>query len=726
MKARLTIMMLPVLVLFSFPVLGQDRANNRWFDVRGWNVEIEITVNHHSINTKIHDTHCTLSYYSEQNEHSQGRVIGTLDQFERYFDEEDEGGENSGRWSSESCQGSGSTFIQDIVKEKIKNDSTCQDSTSTSTIQGSGIDPDPSGVELHIDAAAGTYSLTIPQIQFPTTREYVGMTSKSSDTGMGDISPNYSLNDHPLPKGAITVLSGMKTYNKPPQAGTGDEIQISWRVSPVGMQEVELVVDPVGYSDWIPEGGKHEKTPGNQIAMKAMLQAKDGKPLQNKAVQIVYELIDTTRLPGVCSNFPDAGDDPALDMKFETDKNGLLNITKEGQRAETKIGEFTGGQVVVTSFDWGGYSRIKVTAKMQSGEEIVGYLKGDHAQKEIRLPKRGPESRIADAWKKKFGVLGQNDYDDLDDKPELDGNKGDGLSLFEEYRGFMEDDKHIYGDPRRKELFIVDKIGGRSKDGIALFEGATNLLVHHKLRTNEADYEGVVNSNKTGNIPHLANKWAVLLDSTTDKPGYSHADGRRGGPKHIVISADFSSGPDGWNRSWHGRIITDAYAATLAHEILHTCGVKHHGESDIGVVRWVVEKDDLGLDTIMEYKLNDAGAPKGAGYPIRIFKENGVELGPRTREIEFPQNNYVANHGGQHSGVEDCLMRYAAASAYVPAGGGNIRYLVLEPEMSGIGLCGLTGGTGVNDPGRQPRSRYGNATKGNCKSQVSVNDAIIH
>ena len=87
---------------------------------------------------------------------------------------------------------------------------------------------------------------------------------------------------------------------------------------------------------------------------------------------------------------------------------------------------------------------------MPDDSQIVGYLDGDPSQTEVRLPMRSASSFIADSWKKSHGVNGVSDNADNETDPKGDGNPGDGLTLYEEYRGFIEDGQHIEGDPKRR------------------------------------------------------------------------------------------------------------------------------------------------------------------------------------------------------------------------------------------------------------------------------------
>ncbi len=67
-------------------------------------------------------------------------------------------------------------------------------------------------------------------------------------------------------------------------------------------------------------------------------------------------------------------------------------------------------------------------------------------------------------------------------------------------------------------------------------------------------------------------------------------------------------------------------------------------------------------------------------------------------------------------------MRYDIAGAYVARQNSNVRYRI--GEKPGLGLCSEHRGSGVNENGRSPQSRYGDAAagRGDCKSQILVND----
>ena len=697
------------LAFLTFPhrTTGDQAKESKWTAVKRWNYWTKVTYDHNKSGT----TECGGS--SVDTSHEETITTGTLEFFEHLYEDGPEGVDIV-TWYSDSGQASGSKTSRD-------EDIDCDGKRIVSTIHGNGPDTGGTYIRLGIDQKKSVYDLGAHTgSNYRVFRHTVTPSGTDDDDWDNGHGHDYPIDEVPLPGGATTVLSGSRVFDTPPYAGNGTRIFLEWRLTPADREELEVIVDPDRYEEWLPEGGdgEDEDSIGNGMFVHAKLQAKDGSVPQQKAVRFTFELVDTSRNPGVCGNRPQAAD-VDYDLRFDKDINRNLEVTgRWSQTAQTPKGEYTSAGATICSYDYGGYCQLKVKAILTDGSEVVGHLKGDKSQTDIRIPKRASDSKIGDAWKEKEGVKGLNDGEDSDKTPQLDGHDGDGLSLFEEYRGFMQEGQFFRAKPKLKELFIVDKIGGRTKDGIALLRAATGLRIYDKLRANEADEEGVVNGNRGGRIPRVGNKWAVRLEYLAEKIGYAYGQGETGGPKKVVMTDDYDPGPGGWNKSWGKKIITDEYASTVAHEILHTLSVDHHGETDLKERKWMKAVDDMGLFVIKEYQVAK-GIPFGPGTEIRVMTEDGRELGANSRSINLPMDVYVGAQGGQHSGHEDCLMRYSCADAYAS---GSIRYLV-DGEMTGIGLCRDAQGTGVNDPGRRPRPRYGNAGSGNCHDQTCVNDA---
>ena len=199
-----------------------------------------------------------------------------------------------------------------------------------------------------------------------------------------------------------------------------------------------------------------------------------------KAKKFRFELIEVSREPGISMNMPPPGlAGQGIDLKF--DEQPPMQILNGGLIAETAGPESTEASATITSYDWGGYGTLKVTAELTDGRLLRGYLDGDPSMTDIKLPKRVSGSRIADIWKQQPGAGNLPDASDDENDPVGDGHPGDGLTLYEEYRGFHENKTHIEGNPAKKDYFLVDQAKGIYKAGIARFAAVTGLEAHHRL-----------------------------------------------------------------------------------------------------------------------------------------------------------------------------------------------------------------------------------------------------
>jgi hypothetical protein len=162
------------------------------------------------------------------------------------------------------------------------------------------------------------------------------------------------------------------------------------------------------------------------------------------------------------------------------------------------------------------------------------------------------------------------------------------------------------------------------------------------------------------------------------------------------------------------------FAKVVAHELLHCCNVWHHGQRDT-IVYWKYKKipDLIPGSYIFEYEnLADCGHPDKGRF-VNVYNENRQFYDTSHPFWASPRLINLGEKQGQHSGVEDCVMRYAVSNAYNDRGD---RYYVTESV--GQKLCALPTGTGVNEKDRKPQSRYGDADegKGACVNQICVND----
>jgi hypothetical protein len=470
-------------------------------------------------------------------------------------------------------------------------------------------------------------------------------------------------------------------------------------------EELELIVEPQAYETWVPKGRLHAAGPGSQLALRARLQQRGGGDPGEKASQIRFELTRVSAEPGVAMNHPPAEDaDVDPDLRFEPERNPNLAIGDEGRRAETHpapVGHYTEAQAELSAFDWGAWGELRVSAVMADGRRILGRLRDD-PRPQILLPKRKPGSRIPDALRQN-ALLGElPDGDDAETEPPGDGFAGDGLTLYEEYRGFYVNGHHVRGDPRRKDLFVVDMIGGRSKLGIARFARETGLRVHHELSIVDLGEHRVINVNHMEGPHRVDQHGLVLLVGEAGGRLAGRAFSTRRDPstpgdiERVVV--DMSVAPE---RGGFPRIV--------AHELAHAVNVWHHGSTDPRWTTWTRER--RGQRNVVVEGWDE----------IDVRSEDGQRL-----QLDRPELGlYVAAPHGEHSGSNECLMRYFGADAYRDNTNARLRYWTRGAgEAGGALLCRDSQGTGVNAPGRQPRPRHLDASlcAGDCAHQVRVND----
>lgn len=472
---------------------------------------------------------------------------------------------------------------------------------------------------------------------------------------------------------------------------------------------------------------------------------------------------------------------PDLDFK---DLNGGIfpnvTVSDDGLTLTATPDNSTDNQLAffINSRDWGGWGTLNITTTI-AGKEFKAHFPNDE-ETDILLPKRQKGSFIADSWKTAHNIaLDTPDSDDSETDPVgAPGCTGDGLTLYEEYRGFMEKGKHIEGDVQKKDFFVQNIGGGDMKPGIRKFAAITGLVVHKDIQKDEM--EGVINNGQSvgdrlinfnhSQGAHEVDQHGVLLAvcSNTNGGATFIAEGVHGRPGLTNgICMETKGGGDFFDPhslgagNTHGGAITVTSAAkqydiAVAHELAHSVGVDHHGEGDQGGTRFTL----MGPND----PRNTSGAPaflmEGQAGTVHLLRETGQDIAPPMWDILskrmvnvcgtvgalygaqlFTGNCqafvngavpiftdvafYVGRPQRQHSGNDQCIMRYFFANAYPKNGDGSTYYLsTAGTEPVGSTLCTSPAGTGVNGPGFKPQSRYGNAAdgRGACRSWVCVND----
>jgi len=569
-----------------------------------------------------------------------------------------------------------------------------------------------------------------------------------------------------------------------PGAMAGDIVwEYTVYLEPASMEELKLEIEETdAYKQWRPETTP-ECAAGAPLNVKAkVVDAKGGTP-KVSVEKFVWELTETSKEPGVAMNFPLDAKDERFDLDLDAEGEFFVLKNKNQQMTRAVRSGFS-DTVKVVPYDWGGWATLQVTAYMRDGRQVRGKVKG-RSELGVRLPKRSADSHIADVWKerKKSGA------DDLDDES-VAGQKdnGDGFSLYEEYRGFVVDGQRIEGDPEQKDFFVLNLIGADAQTGLDLFTAVSQLAVHDRLKPAEMSEEKrLMNGNHRRGARNQEQHgvWIKTFASKSDLGGggafttlnKAGVAGRPGLVKGIGILSRTNEDSD-FNKPFN-LVASDtifAYDRAIAHELLHSVGVEHHGEGDYNMTvgyastRNPVNKigrpyygtsldkpidlrteegEDVAQRDIADYEkvrqfmdmiLLERCLKEGAEY----IKRNGATYNPL---FSTPQayadfqieilgvfcfmhiSGIVGVDHGEHSGAEDCLMRYYFAKYYEskkPATIGDKQYYLVGEgtEHTGLQICHDKIGTGVNASGHKPQSRYSDAANGDCFTHICPNDGV--
>lgn len=538
-----------------------------------------------------------------------------------------------------------------------------------------------------------------------------------------------AVNDEAWDLRVVDVQGLTKGANWARQEGTEDTIkrktryEVSWSFVPV--EDGEATVEILDYEDWIPEGNIGEPgKPGNtlQVKVKAHKAGHSDQPLDRK-VNFTFTLEGTSMEPGVCTNWPPKPGMSDYGLKILAERNKTLDVIGPDEAKTRKAGKEA--ELTVSAIAYGAWTRLKVTAESEDGHKLKVRFH-DKEVLDIPLPHFEGENHIALAYLKRHGLTGVAADWDKEMEPLGNAYDGDGLTLYEEYRGFAVKGRHLTGHPSKKDVFIHDETG-QARGGIALFEKITGLVVH-SVDLEELGTARVVNRNHAQE-PHAVDQHGILLKK-----------GPRGSTAIVYGNdKDMGSPPRAWpyiSLPYPGPV--DAHQdALVAHEICHCVGVQHHGD-DLALTRWFWALQGEKWVLIEKYFSDEACKEPLAHPPAVIQAFFEADSRPLTQEDPWLKAHEDTNGLGTRmlifskdspfSGDEGCVMRYVedVQYAFSPSPDSKVRYIVdpkQTPKEAGATLCETKGGISVNAPNHRPVPRSGKATRGNCKAQIVVNDS---
>lgn len=299
----------------------------------------------------------------------------------------------------------------------------------------------PLELTLKINFTKKTYSVTAisptaPSLVAAARRQFV--TGKPIDIlqletdEKGVVTPtksqrhiSLSVTNRPLPTKGTTLEGRIRrTVNRVRET-------ITWKLEPKALIP-RLIVDRAD-DTFLPEPGK---------AAGFVLRWDHGKPDET-----TIHLSQVSRETGTCLNSPDQNTKP--DVEFDPATPGLA-IQGNSAKAVTPINRFN-----LLTHDYAAYAAVRVTARF--GNVLVVGKTSDGDEELVPLVPDEDKNRISDFWQSQVDAEKQAATWDEDALPKTAAKKGDGLTLFEEYRGlFVRGGAHVRLDPRQMELIAVD------------------------------------------------------------------------------------------------------------------------------------------------------------------------------------------------------------------------------------------------------------------------------
>jgi hypothetical protein len=504
------------------------------------------------------------------------------------------------------------------------------------------------------------------------------------------------------------------------------------------LPDVELEVLCPKYAKWRPQATDESASPGAGrtsgpgLDFSAKLRRTDGnkKAKLPKIESMEWRLSGTSREPGIAMNFPYKSDDKRPDMEIvASDLTSPEDDTAQAVVIRAAAGE-TMTAATVIPFDWGGWTTLRVTAKLDDGRTIVGRLKGWSEAagplENIPVPASHPGSHIALSWVQEKCPGWHSDAADEDKFPAgRPGVDGDGFSVYEEYRGFYlyRPRTHVSTEPAKKDLFVFNNAGFRGGVGLAHFWSLSKLAVRILLPGDlprAEENERTVNCNIGGGATN-GPQTAIYLKTTRSLKRLNDeipSNSRPGTVPAILVPGDNAQLGDlssGLNAAAYLNQ-TEELDAVLDHMVMQalfqTVGVDRPGPSGT-LMRRVFVPAAESADGKPYYKLD--------GERVVIEREvDGFDFAVREQRMWDPPPNgegstvryvLVGTKGSAHSGPENCVMRDWFADYYLSreTRDGFPLYRMGPLEKPGTRLGTTRTGTGINLKTRRPEPAYGDS-----------------
>jgi len=231
-------------------------------------------------------------------------------------------------------------------------------------------------------------------------------------------------------------------------------------VPPPGENEM-IFVASAAYDAWIPAPlaermpGISFSPPASKLEITVRIQPKQGGGEARKD-KIYFSLEDVTRHKGRCGNYPLNGLEKD-DLRFAVEQSSGSVV--DGSKDAHTTGEVTEATIAIEATDTAAYGKLTARAPALSLKAIY---KPANAYALV-VPRDDDGNKIADAWERQMKLGPRRDVmADKDTAPGRD-RAGDGLTVFDEYRGLviLENGVKTFKrfNPLVQEVFVVDPSG---------------------------------------------------------------------------------------------------------------------------------------------------------------------------------------------------------------------------------------------------------------------------
>lgn len=372
---------------------------------------------------------------------------------------------------------------------------------------------------------------------------------------------------------------------------------IGYKDATVTVFEVKMRKCPPSF---FPRGGKEDNT----TFITALV---NPSSVKGKFRFILYAVSSE---PGYCMNAPQtvpaSGEDSPDWSDLQFPKQDGFTITGDNNLAETKKSDLSSATVTIKCYDYGAYG--KINAVFFYDGQIIAAREDDGTRYYTNIPRDDDDNYIRDASAQNSGPTGNAPGNDNDNTP-APGTGGDGLTRYEEWRGFIVKGKHTRTSVTQKDIFIYNQDQKQLELDYFLNLGL-------KVREiNKDEFNGtasrIVNKNSSSRF-HLVDQHGLwLVNGGTKVEGYwGIAEGIINFPSspgqrtRIVVYRDqIRSDIDGWCPPGGLKRFSDFYRYIVAHELGHGVAIWHHGPSGGGgettgnehcVMRYIWDKISVG------------------------------------------------------------------------------------------------------------------------------------